>query len=296
VVASVAPTTAETDVATAFTFTPTTNTVAPLKGDVFKWVNTLAGCTGANEAAPDFWSSTVTYTFSTAGTFYLCYKTEGQTNEAFQIGPSVVVSAAARTCAIPTQPTTVAPAATAAPSDKAAKVEVTITFAGTYDATLHTTTGTFAIALKTAMATSIAGTDAAASVVTEWEGRIAIISMASGSIVVVTEVTPKVGQTINALNDVIASTIVAEVNGGSFTAGGLTATEIKTKVVGGTDKKDDDDSKGSAIPPLALGIILLLAIGLPCLCCGVAIVAFFKCVKGKDQQPQGQQQGATQFV
>merc|ERR1711988_1368223 len=52
----------------------------------------------------------------------------------------------------------------------------------------------------------------------------------------------------------------------------------------------------SVAAALALGVILLLAIGLPALCCCAGLILFFKCIKGKDQQPQGQQQGATQFV
>jgi hypothetical protein len=155
----------------------------------------------------------------------------------------------------------------------------------------------FANGVKSAMAVSLADGDGTEA---DWESRIEITDISAGSIVVTAQITPVAGQTASALKTVVDNTLVADVNAGSFvvTVDGVdyTATEIETKIV---DTADDDDEGWDLdldLVAMALGIILLLAIGIPCLCCGIGIILFFKCIKGKDQQPQGQQQGATQFV
>merc|ERR1719199_228513 len=76
-------------------------------------------------------------------------------------------------------------------------------------------------------------------------------------------------------------------------AGGASSSATTTAAPG----SGDDDGFSIDIPiEMALAIILVLAIGIPCFLCICCIVVFFKCIHGKDQQPQGQQQGATQFV
>jgi hypothetical protein len=220
------------------------------------------------------------------------------TNAAGQSGITVVVTdpASSASCAIPT--TTAAPASGSGTTTKPEKiVQVTITFSGTYDSSTMGITSNFANAVVTAMATSICDGGCDAAALTAQEDRITIISIAAGSIVVVSEIAPASGQTIDELDTLITSTLVADVNAGSvaITVDGVTynATEISTEVTTPSGGLSDELL---ALIGLGIVIIILLAVGIPCFCCCVAVIVFFKCIKGKNDQPQGQQQGATQFV
>jgi hypothetical protein len=296
-IASISPTTATTGVALTVVFTPTTTSIPPNVDDEFTFtVDTVSGggvadCSSTNPTA-NTWAAGNTFTVNDAGTYYLCYKVG--TNAAQQTGITLVVTDPAASCAVPT--TTAAPASGSADADADANkvVKVTITFDGTYDASM-TTTSSFATGVKTAMASSICNS-CTGDDLTAQEGRIEIISIAAGSIVVVSEVAPASGQTIAELDTAIDTTLVADVTAGdfSFTVDGVTynATAIETDIT-------TSSSSTLEIPLevlMALALIIGLAVGIPCFCCCVAVIVFFKCIKGKNEQQQGQQQGATQFV
>merc|ERR1711988_146192 len=185
---------------------------------------------------------------------------------------------------------------TAAPSTT--RLAVTITFAGTYDADTMGVDSQFADDVVTAMAASICAGGCTAMEQIEQEGRIEVISISAGSIVIVTEISTESGQSIDELDEIVTNTIVADVNSDSFVvvSGGVSfnATGIETEVV--TDEEEEDDDSLPVEVALALAVILVLAIGIPLFCCCVAVLVFFKCIKGNNEQPQGQGQGATQFV